>query len=257
MARNVPSGTTAATAAQAAAPAPQPKPATAALPAASTGAKPAASTAPRTAAPKAPAASKTSAPPATGPGKGPPTYGQSYQGGWSSADFAYDNLGQSDATDIAPFEKFPTSQTTPGEGTSFYRERMMAQKPGFVGLGEGQMYVPSQYGKRGGYVQPTSPAELRSPEYSRQFQSVAEFRDYAQRVGAGLTRAEQATSDAERRLRYAASNDETTRAELDQLYQEKLKRLSEVAGMKTLLRRQGFTEEDLETVKRHAAEREY
>ena len=53
MARNVPSGTTAATAAQAATPAPQPKPATAALPAPS---KPAAATAPaasRGAAPKA------------------------------------------------------------------------------------------------------------------------------------------------------------------------------------------------------------
>lgn len=261
MARNVPSGTTAATAAQAATPAPQPKPATAALPAPS---KPAAATAPaasRGAAPKAPAVPKTAPakPTTTGPSAGPLTYGQSYQGGWSSDDFAYDNLGQSDATDIAPFEEFPTSPTTPGEGTSFYRERMAAirENPP-VGAGNvrapgeaGRIPVPARYGL------PETTVFSAPTQYPRDFQSVAEFRDYAQQLSGRLSEAERGATAAEKALRDAAMRDTTTRDELKQLYDEKLKRLKTVAGLRESLRVAGVPVEDLPVVMRHAAEREY
>lgn len=258
---NVAAASTAATAAQAAAPAPQPKPATATLPAPS---KPAATTAPaapRAAAPKAPAAPKAAPakPTTTGPGVGPLTYGQSYQGGWSSADFAYDNLGQSDATDIAPFEEFPTSPTTPGEGTSFYRERMAAirENPP-VGAGNvrapkeaGRIPVPARYGL------PETTVFSTPTQYPRDFQSVAEFRDYAQQLGGRLRDAEQSATEAETALRDAALRDTTTRDELKQLYDEKLKKLRTVAGLRESLRVAGVSAQDLPTVMRHAAEREY
>jgi len=194
-----------------------------------------------------------------GPGKGPLTYGQSYQGGWSSADFAYDNLGQSDATDIAPFEEFPTSQTTPGEGTSFYRERMesIRQAPP-IGAGHprapaeaGRVPVPSRYGL------PETTVFSGASQYPRDFQSVAEFRDYAQQLGGQLSEAERQADIAERALRDAALKDTTTRDELKRLYDDKLKRLKTVAGLRESLRVAGVSSEDLETVKRHAAEREY
>jgi hypothetical protein len=184
----------------------------------------------------------------------------------SAADFSYDDLGQSDATDIAPFEQYPTSRTIPGEGSTLYRERMPSpEKPAPAAAGQirsapgaNQQQVPAQYGMPATTVYGRDSQELRGtgkyglPEYTSYFQSVAQFRDYAQRVGGLLNDAEARQKEADLRLQQAAARDETTKAELKKLYDEKLARLSEVTGLRERLRLAGFSEADVPVVQQHA-----
>lgn len=273
MARNVPSGTTAATAEKATAPTPASKPATATLPKPTTAAPRPAAAAPARPASTAP---KPAAPPKAAPSKpavqspGAPlttAYAQSYPEGMSATDYSYEDLGQSDATDIAPFEQFPTSRPAPGEGTSFYRERMTQLQSGpvkYPGAAPGmpapygytaEMPVRAQYGfpartvtASGEFYTPYKKSETQLPG---EFQSVAQFRDYAQSIGARLADAERAEMVAGQRLQAAASRDDTTREDLKRLYDERIARLSAVAGLRGRLKQIGFSDADIATVVEH------
>jgi hypothetical protein len=254
----VPPASTTATAARAATPAEQPATATATVPKPSTPApRPAATAAPK------PAAPKPAAP--TGPAKQSPgaprtsTYAQSYPEGMSAADFSYDDLGQSDATDIAPFEQYPTSRTIPGEGSTLYRERMPGPGKPVVQPAQAAFQVPSQYGLPAKTVYPSPPRPIEGRESAEfwygprsGFQSVAQFRDYAQSLGAALNDAERANDAVSRRLERAAKEDTTTRDEMQKLYDEQLARLRDVSTLRERLRRVGFEEGDISTVRAHA-----